>query len=346
MQNLLTKFKAQALLITNKTDIRHHTEFNGSFGILLVLKNTAYLLTDPRYENAKNLESDKLSVVISSDIKKDLMKIKNKHKLQSIAFQSSELNYDTYLGYKKIFKGCKFIRDKNLISKLREIKTESHIQKIKQAQKINELVLETVRKEFKIGVSEKQIANEIKITALKHGVDGFSFEPIVAFGKNSANIHHSPTTNKLKAGDVILIDMGVCVNGYQSDMSRTFISQNASEQIKSDYKKVLESFTHGIKNSKKNKAIKQLDQECREILKPDDFAHSLGHGLGLEVHELPYLSKKSKSKLEKNMVITIEPGIYRSNKYGIRIEDVVVVGSENGKSVSNFPSDISQVIWE
>ena len=228
---------------------------------------------------------------------------------------------------------------------MRAIKTSKEIELLTKAQRLNEKTLKKSLPNLKVGVTEKEFANTIKINALKLGADDFSFEPIVAFGKNSANIHHSPTNTKLKQTDVVLIDMGVSLNGYQSDMSRTFLPKNPNQEQKQAYLKVLSSFKTGIQSSKDGITIKKLDQLSREPLTPDNFHHALGHGVGLDVHELPYITPKSKKSLAKNMVITIEPGLYLKNKFGIRIEDVVIVSQNGGKSISKFPIDISQVIW-
>ena len=342
MQNIFDELKVDCLIVSNDKDIYYHTKFNGSFGLLLCLKNKQILITDPRY---KHFKTNKAEILITKDLKTDIKKILIKEKIQSVGFQNQELKYSSYWNLKKIFENCKFKKDNGYISKLRIVKNKQEIQKLIAAQKLNEQTLRKSLPLLKKGISEKEFKNIIKINALKMGADSFSFEPIVAFGKNSANIHHSASDYKLKDTDVVLIDMGVSLDGYQSDMSRTFLPKTAHDNLKHDYLKVLESFNAGIKNSKNLISIKQLDKIAREPLLPDNFEHALGHGIGLDVHEQPFISQKSIEKLQTNMVITIEPGIYKKNKYGIRIEDVVVVGLKKGKSISNFHTDISQAIW-
>ena len=332
----------KTLLITNPIDIYYLSKFEGSNGFLIINDKKTYLFTDPRYRNtAKSLEHKSLKSVIYSKIE-DLEKFANKHKFETIHFQT-DIEYRKYLMFKRIFKKSKFRQIKDLIHN-RHIKTSQEIQALRQAQTVNEKILHSVRKSFKVGVTELEIANMIKIEALKHGAQKLSFEPIVGFGKNSANIHHHPTINKLKAGDVILIDMGVEINKYQSDMSRTFLPKNASKQLLTDYQKVLDAHMHGIKQSKIGMKISQLDKEARKFLSPDNFEHSLGHGIGIEVHEQPFMNPNSQNKLKENMAITIEPGLYKKD-YGIRIEDVVIVGKQKGQSINNFPKDISDMIW-
>ena len=342
MQEVLEKLNVDAAIITNPKDILYHTSFNGSFAIAILTKKDIYLITDPRYSHFK---SNQCKVIISKELKKDIQEIAQKEKINKISFQNFEVKYSSYWNLKKFFKDCSFKKDDGLIGELRVIKTTKEIELLTKAQRLNEQTLKNSLPNLKVGITEKEFANIIKINALKLGAEGFSFEPIVAFGKNSANIHHSPTNKKLKQTEVVLIDMGVSLNGYQSDMSRTFLPKNPSKEQKQAYLKVLSSFKTGIQYSKEGTKIKELDKLSREPLSPDNFNHALGHGVGLEVHELPYISPKSKKSLKSNMVITIEPGLYYKDKFGIRIEDVVVVSQKSGKSISKFPTDISQVIW-
>ena len=342
MKEILESLKSDALLITKKEDVFYHSGFNGSFGILLATKNKKYLITDPRYSHFKNKN---IETIILTEAKKDIGNLVKKTKIESVAFQATDLKYESYWNLKKLFKPCKFIKDKSFISNLREIKTAQEIKKLQKAQEINERTLNDALPYLKEGISEQEFANIIKINAFVNGASGFSFEPIVAFGKNSANIHHQPSSKTLSKNDIVLIDMGVSYENYQSDMSRTFLPKKSTQQMQNDYKKVLNSFQTGIKNAMHGISTKKLDELSRKELEPDNFNHALGHGIGLETHELPFFSKNSSKKLIKNMVITIEPGLYRTNQYGIRIEDAVIVGDKSGKSLTNFPSDISQVIW-
>lgn len=331
-------------LITDKKDIFYHTKFSGSNGFVIKIDNKTFLFTDPRYTNAATqLISKKLKVVIVKN-RKQLESFQNKHQLSSLTFQES-IPYQKYLDFKRIFKNTKFIRSKGSISKCRTIKQGWELDLLKKSQELNQLTLNQTIKDLQIGITEMELANRIRLHALSNGCPQLSFDPIVAFGENSANIHHSPSNRKLKSTDVILIDMGVEYQNYQSDMSRTFLPKNPSKQLQADYQKVLDAHLHGIKQAHHGKSIKRLDQECRNILSPDLMEHSLGHGIGLDVHELPYLGSKTKQKLETNMAITIEPGIYKTNQYGIRIEDVVIVQKTQGHSISTQNKDISAVIW-
>jgi len=332
------------ILITDKKDIYYHSGFLGSNGFLIKIKNKIYLFTDPRYKNtAQNLKSDTIKPVIidSPDVLKNFVKNQN---LKTLTFQES-ISYEKYLSFKRAFKKTSFIRSKGSVSECRTIKHLWELDLLKKAQEYNESILEKIRKSFKVGVTEKQIAKLIHTYALDAGLENLSFDPIVAFGKNAANIHHSPTDTKLTNSDVILIDMGVEYKHYQSDMSRTFLPASASKELKDDYQLVLDSHLYGINNAFTDKQIADLDAECRDILKDNPMQHSLGHGIGLDVHELPFLRSKGRQKLEKNMVITIEPGIYKENKYGIRIEDVVIVQDKKGQSISSAPKNISDMIW-
>ena len=352
MQTILKKLNASALLVTDKHDIFHFTGFQASFAFLIVLKSKSYLFTDSRYQNpAQKLASEELTVIIAEDLPKQIQTIQVKHKIKTVVFQGSNLSYAKYRAFKRMFKSASFIADKSMISSQRAIKSATAIKKLAQAQAINELTLKSTLKHLKPGITEIQLRNIMLIEALKHGAEGFSFEPIIGFGKNSANIHHSPGKTKLKRDHLVLIDMGVQVDNYHSDMTRCFLPESASPLQIQTYETLLTAQSASIEAIQTGVTCKKLDDICRQVLKAnphaETFTHALGHGIGLEVHESPTISSKSprKNQLEKNMVITIEPGIYIKNKFGIRIEDMLVVSDQGSKNLTNFPKAIKDSYW-
>lgn len=352
MQTILKKFNASALLITDKHDIYNLVDFQASFAFLIVLKNKSYLFTDSRYQNLANkLAGKELTVVIAENLLKQVQTIQAKHKIKTVVFQDSNLSYAKYRAFKRMFKSASFIADKSMISSQRAIKSATALKKLAKAQAINELTLKSTLKHLKLGVTEMQLRNIMLIEALKHGAEGFSFEPNIGFGKNSANIHHSPGNTKLKKDHLILIDMGVQVDNYHSDMTRCFLPKSATPLQIQTYETLLAGQSASIEAIQTGASCKKLDDICRKVLKTNQhaetFAHALGHGIGLEVHEVPTISSKSpiKNKLEKNMVITIEPGIYIKDKFGIRLEDMLVVTDKGSKNLTNFPKDIENCYW-
>lgn len=207
------------------------------------------------------------------------------------------------------------------------IKTEEEINKLKGASKLADECFEFICNKIKIGMTEKEIAKQMDDFMLKGGATALSFETIVGSGENSSQIHSTPTDRKIEYGDIILLDFGCVVDGYCSDISRTIFIGEVKDEYREIYQIVLEAQQKGIEKITNEMTAKEADFVCREVInnKGYDFAHALGHGVGTEVHEEPVISPKREDVLENNMVFTIEPGIYLENKFGVRIEDTVLL---------------------
>ena len=188
-------------------------------------------------------------------------------------------------------------------------------------------------------MTEKEIANYIYEFFVKNGASGLSFDTIVGSGKNSAQIHSTPTDRKILENDIILFDMGCIYNGYCGDMSRTIFIGKPTKKQEELYDLVYSTYLNAIKNIKIGDIAKNADYYGRKMILDAgyDYAHALGHGVGTKVHEDPLISPKREEKLEKNMVFSIEPGIYLENDFGIRIEDVGIL-TENGLEMFSSPS--------
>jgi len=211
------------------------------------------------------------------------------------------------------------------------IKTDKESKLMFASAKLTVECMKYAKSLLKIGVSEIYVANKIKQWFKKHGCDGVSFEPIVAFGKNSANPHHEPTATKLTKYDNIVVDIGCIYKGWCSDMTRTFLPQNkyCSDLLKQIYCIVKDAHDLGIKASKPNIRSCAIDKVCRDYISKYGFGpcfiHSTGHGVGKAIHELPYLRKKGRSIMKNGMFFTIEPGIYIEGFGGVRIEDTITL---------------------
>ena len=231
-----------------------------------------------------------------------------------------------------------------LIHKVRAVKNKKELVNIVKAQKISEKVLRYIVVNLKTGVSEIQIANQIKKMFVKYGAPILSFPPIVSFGKNTANIHHEPGKTKLKKGDIIMFDFGCTVNHYCSDMTRTFFWGQPSKKQKKVYLAVLEAQNRAIKKLQKGeRRAKIIDYTARRFLGKkfrNNFKHGLGHGVGTVIHEWPNFKPKSKDILPTGCVMTVEPGIYLKNFGGVRIEDMVLITLKGCKNLTNFPKDL------
>jgi len=347
-KNQLKKLSVQAMYVSNLTNIRYLTGYNGTFAKLLLTKSKGYLFTDSRYIEAANklpkskvCRMDNLEIVLLDSTFKDKWnRALKKHKVEKLGFENSmsiaQLNMLKKMSDIKSFKGTS-----GMIEGLRIQKHKDEIRHIQKAQDITDQIFTAVKPLIKTGMTEKNIAWKIRELANKFGADDLSFETIVGINQNSATPHHHPTNKKFKKGDLVLIDMGVKVNGYCSDMTRTILPKKPSEQQKKVYNAVLEAQLEAMKIIKPGVRTAKADMRAREVIKnagyEGKFTHSLGHGVGLDIHEAPGLSNKSEDILQENSVVTVEPGIYLPGKFGVRIEDMGLVTKSGYK---NFTKSI------
>lgn len=211
--------------------------------------------------------------------------------------------------------------------KVRSIKDAGELAKLKKSAALLRRGFLFIKKQLKTGISEEVVAREFELYVKKMGAEALSFDPIIAFGENSASPHYHPGKRKLKKGDVILIDIGVVVDGYASDMTRILFWGEVTQKVHETYKLVRQAQKGAMEVCKAGVLISELENIAREIMGKEEkyFVHALGHGIGLDAHEYPRVAASSKERLEEGMVITVEPGIYFPGAFGIRYEDMVLI---------------------
>jgi len=337
-----------AILVSATANIIYLTGFAGFSehereAYLLITKTKNYIFTDGRYtEVARKIKDFKL-IEISSGRKfiDSLKEIVIKERINKMAIDENDIKVSEVLEIKKAVKICS---DENLIEELRKTKDRAEIENIKKACKLGDLTFKNILTEIKAGITEKDIAQAIEIFILKHGAQ-ISFKPIVAFGTNSSSPHHVSSNKKLKKNEIVLLDFGVKINSYCSDMTRAIFFGKASLQQKKIYQTVLEAQTKAIQ-SLKSSTGSETDGIARNYIQNAGFPaipHSLGHGIGLEVHEKPSLSPNSKNILTNNMVFSVEPGIYIPGFGGVRIEDLVLVTQKGPKIITRANREIIEL---
>ncbi len=337
LQALIKKQKLSALLVTNPYNVRYLSGFVGTNGSLLVTPKKHLLITDARY-----FMTAKKAGLPYHDQTKGLKSIMGRFK--SIGFESSHMTVATLQHYKKALPGAKWKGAGGLVESLRLIKDKAEIKTIKKAVKIACKSLDELQKKLKPGMSEDDVEWELLQLARANGADDFSFPPIITFGKDTADIHHQKSKNKLKKNQMVLIDSGIIFEGYITDMTRVFFWEKSGKSKKSTpnfeekiYKIVREANQKAIDSIQVGMLFSDLDKAARQVIEAagygDYFAHSTGHGTGLEVHEAPTVSAHSSQTVEPGMVFTIEPGIYVEGKGGVRIEDMVYVNEKGGVEV-------------
>ncbi|HEX9597544.1 MAG TPA: Xaa-Pro peptidase family protein [Anaerolineales bacterium] len=243
------------------------------------------------------------------------------------------------------FPGASFEASEALIAQLRMRKDAGEIAAMQRAVEVAEAALEATLATVKVGQTEKQIAGELIQQLFANGSDpALPFQPIVAGGPNSANPHATISDRQLQKGDLLLFDWGASVDGYLSDLTRTFAVGEISDEFKRVYEVVKLANQAGREAAKPGAPCSAVDEAAREVIEDSGFGeyftHRTGHGLGLEGHEDPYMRAGNEMKLEPGMTFTVEPGIYFSGKGGVRIEDNVVITADGSRTLSNFPREL------
>jgi Xaa-Pro aminopeptidase len=350
-KKIFSKIKArEAYFISNPVNSLYLSGFSGAISPFFLTRQKAYLLTDSRYLDEVREKCGKKCGVV--DIKKSaadlLMNLAKKHKIKTVYFESENLSYLRYQKYRTDLKNIIFKPSKNFIGGFRIVKTPEEIRNIIKAQRIAEKVLSKVSRNLKSGQSEKETAWQIEKLGRESGADSVSFTPIVGFGKSSSVPHHQNTDKRLKKGDIVLIDMGFKYKGYCSDMTRVFFTAKPTPLQQKIYNLVLEAQEAAIKKIKANADSCEIDAVARKIIAKagygKNFTHSLGHGVGLEIHELPHLNGKECNPLPNGTVITVEPGIYLQNSFGVRIEDMVLVKGNKAINLTRAPKRLEECI--
>lgn len=336
-EKLFERFNsADCALITSDINRRYFTGMKSSAGVILAFPQKAYLLIDFRYiEKARATVTD-AEVIELKRLFPQVSELLKKHEASSMAIESETMTVKELNTYRHFFKDLKIVSDDSLsndISALRMVKDDEEIECIKMAQRIAEMSLEELLPFIKVGRTEREIALELNRLMFKNGAEDLSFETIVLAGRNTSMPHGVPSEKKVEDGEFVLMDFGAVYNGYHSDMTRTVCVGKPSEEMEKVYNIVLEAQLAGIEAARAGIVGSALDKVSRDIIEAagygECFGHSLGHGVGLEIHEKPNASPNYKLPLSSDAVVTVEPGIYIEGKFGVRIEDFVIL-TENG----------------
>lgn len=328
LREKLKSLDLQGMIITNPINIRYLTNINAE-GILLITRRENVYITDARYMEAVNKSLTIEDEIIVYDYR-ELSKEDYENFFtfcENVGFEESNLTYAKYKEYMHKYKINNFEETEGLIEKIRIVKSDEEIENIKKACRLTDSCFDHIREFIKIGMTEKEIAYEIEKFFITNGADGLAFDTIVASGINSSMPHAVPTDKKIEEGDPITIDMGCKYNGYCSDMTRTVFAGYVPHYMQPVYDLVLKEQLWVLQELKEGANLKLLSKGVESDFKLNgaSMIHSLGHGVGLEIHEYPYMTPKGDYIVRANTVVTDEPGIYIPGRFGVRIEDTVQV---------------------
>lgn len=342
LRNKMSSLNLQGMIISNPINIKYLTNINAEGTLIITPKENIYV-TDGRYiEDVHSTLTlfDEIIVYNVNSVSKDdyesfFMFCEN------VGFEENYISYATYKDYIRKFKINNFVETEYIIEKQRMIKDEEELSNIIKACNITDECFKYILGYIKPGMTEKQIAKEIENYYIEKA-EGLSFETIVASGENSSKPHAVPTDRKIQERDIITIDMGCIVNGYCSDMTRTFFIGEPTDEMKNVYDLVLANQKIVLEEYKDGTSTRQVTKMVENNFKLNgyDLIHSLGHGVGLEIHEAPYISYRTDGFLRENMIVTNEPGIYIPGKFGIRIEDTVQITKFGCISLTNSEKNI------
>ncbi len=326
----------EAFWISSGSNRLYLTGFNSSAGSVLITKNKAVFFIDFRYfEKAKSIVNS-CEVVLYDKGDKGIYEFCTQENIKTVFVESSFVSLSHYKYLCDLFQNIIISKDNVLdlkLNQMRAVKSSYELEFIKQAQSLTEQTLDYILPRISVGKTEKEIMLDMEFFMRGLGAEGVSFDFIVVSGKNSSLPHGVPTAKKIENGDFITMDFGAIVGGYCSDMTRTVAIGSITDEQRTVYDTTLKAQLAAIESIKAGAVCGDIDKIARDIIYNAGykgcFGHALGHSVGIDVHEAPNLSPNNQAVLEVGNIVTVEPGIYLENKFGVRIEDMVYV-TENG----------------
>lgn len=345
LRTVLQEQGLKALLITNAVNRLYMTGFTGSSGIVLISETKAYLLTDFRYMTQAPAQATAYEVVEHApnpmETVKDLL---TKLGISKLGFEQNDMTYGAYQTTAKALNGIELAATDGIVEKLRIIKDESEIAVLQEAADLADRTFTHILEFLKPGAKEADIALEMEVFVRKNGAASTSFETIVASGERSALPHGKASDRILGTNEFVTLDYGAYYKRYCSDITRTVVVGKPTDKHKEIYNIVLEAQMTALDKIKPGMTGREADAIARDIIQRygygDYFGHGTGHGLGMEVHEAPRLSKNGDTVLTPGMVVTVEPGIYLPGFGGVRIEDDIVVTDTGIKILTHSSKDL------
>lgn len=336
---------AEAVLLTFLPDIRWACGFTGSNGLLIVRPDSVHFLSDGRYEAQSHREVGAASIHIPEG---SLLDYAAEQELlgegSTVVLQADHVTVAKGNTLDEKFPSITWKPVSELLVESVAAKDLYEVEHVRDAQTVTDDVFDHLCDFIEPGLAEREIAAEIVYQHLRRGAERMSFEPIVASGPNSSLPHARPTNRKLQRGDLVVIDMGGVVDGYASDMTRTVAIGEPGEEARAHYGAVLDAQEKAITAAQAGMTGKELDAVARESLEDvglgEYFAHSLGHGIGLQTHEWPRLSQRVEHVLPEGATVTIEPGVYVREQHGIRIEDIITLTAEGCENLTTAPKEL------
>ncbi|MDD7185187.1 MAG: aminopeptidase P family protein [Oscillospiraceae bacterium] len=336
-----------SVLITSDINRRYFSGMKSSAGTVIAFREKAYLVIDFRYIEKARKTVKNLEVIEQKNLVSQISELLKKHNALNIAIESKTMTVSELAVWKSKLSKVSIIDTdmlSNEIEHLRAVKDDSELECIRKAQEIAEKAFEKIIGFIRPDVTERQVALELNRIMFEEGAEDISFDTIVLSGKNTSMPHGVPSGKKIQNGEFVLMDFGAVYNGYHSDMTRTVCVGEPSPEMRKVYDIVLKAQLSALDYAKAGITGSQLDSVARKIISDagygECFGHALGHSVGLEIHEFPVSSPNSNTVLRAGNIMTIEPGIYIEGKFGVRIEDFVILNENSCENLTKCAKNI------
>lgn len=338
--------ECDALIVTNLTNVRYLTGFTGSAGLLTVTTGDAVLITDGRYDEQASEQLRALGaparVVITSHDQKAIVQ-STLGECNRIGLEAASVTWRQQRDFQSWFERAELVPTDGLVEALRERKDQGEIARIEAAAAIASGALRGLAATLADGPTEREFAIELDRAVRRGGAAGAAFETIVASGPNAAKPHYRPGHRAIARGDMVVVDFGAIVDGYRSDMTRTFFVGDVTADRREIYDVVAGAQAAGVAAVAADVALRDIDAACRDRIASagfgERFVHGTGHGVGLDIHEAPWVNARATATLAPGNIVTVEPGIYVPELGGVRIEDTLLVTASGYRVLTQFPKD-------
>jgi Xaa-Pro aminopeptidase len=337
--------RLDALLVSSLSHIRFLSGFSGSHALLVLRNKAAFFVTDGRYllQSRTEVEGFRRTIAKTS-LLEEVAGTRMLLRARRVGIETGSMSIAQYRNLRKLFHGMTFVPADDIVEDIATVKDAEEVGNIRRAAAISDAVFAEILDFIRPGARERDIAAEISYRQKRHGAEQDAFEPIVASGERGALPHAGATARKLRYGDMVTLDFGCSHRGYHSDLTRTVSVGKVSRRNRELYNVVLGAQLEAIKAARGGMLARDLDSVARSFIAGHGygrfFLHSLGHGLGLEIHEGPRISARSRDRLAAGNVITIEPGVYIRGVGGVRIEDDVLVKSDGCEVLTKAPKEL------
>lgn len=341
INDILKDYGVNAALVITASNTFYLSGYESTNCRILITNDKDYFFTDMRYlEEAKNAIGDRFEVLLGGV--EEIKEIVDALGIKALGVEEN-VSYGEYRSLEELFKGIEFVAVDEAFSKIRAIKTEREISLIKTAQSVTETAFNEILPFIKEGVTEIEIAARLEYIMLKNGCE-LAFDSIVAFGENGSKPHAHRSERKLRRGEFVTMDFGAKYKGYCSDMTRTVALGTVDERKARAYNAVLEANKLAEKAIKIGEKCCDIDAVARNYLAKFSldkfFSHSLGHSVGVDIHEMPAFSPRCEEVLKEGMIITVEPGVYLEGEFGLRIEDMALVTKSGAEILTHADKNL------